>query len=119
MTLVADQQDVVIVAGEALRLVVYLGDERAGRVNGRQVPAPRLFADLGGDAVRGEHDHAALGDLFGLLDEDGAALLQLADHVRVMHDLLAHVYGSTELAKGDLHGLDGPVDPCAVAPRLR
>ena len=82
----------------------------------------RCFASSrtsGRDAVRGEHDDAALGHLFGLLDEDGAAFLQLADHVRVMHDLLAHVYGSAELAERDLHGLHGPVDPRAVAARLR
>ena len=33
----ADQQDVVVVAGEALGLVVHLGDQRAGGVDGAQV----------------------------------------------------------------------------------
>jgi hypothetical protein len=119
MALVADEQDVVVAPREPPGLVVHLGDKRAGRVDGHQVPPFGFLADLRRDAVRGENDDAALGHLLGFLDEDGAALLQLADDVRVMHDLLAHVYGSAELAERDLHGLHGPVDPCAVAARLR
>ena len=33
VALVADQQDVVVVGGEPARLVVHLGDQRAGRVD--------------------------------------------------------------------------------------
>jgi DNA recombination protein RmuC len=117
--LVADQQDVVVAGGEPPRLVVHLGDERAGGVDGRQPPPHGLLANRRRDAVRGEHDDAALRHLLGLLDEDGAPLLQLAHHMGVVHDLLAHVYRCAEPAERDLHGLHGPVYPSAVAARLR
>ena len=38
VALVADQQDVEVVAGEALGFLVHLGDQRAGGVDGAQVP---------------------------------------------------------------------------------
>ena len=45
VTLVADQQDVVVVAGEALRLVVHLGHQRAGGVDRLQAALGRLLVD--------------------------------------------------------------------------
>ena len=41
VALVADQQDVVVVGGEPPRLVVHLGDQRAGRVDGLQAARRR------------------------------------------------------------------------------
>ena len=41
VTLVADQQDVVVVAGEPLGLLVHLGDQRAGGVDGVQAALRR------------------------------------------------------------------------------
>src|SRR5215471_3276542 len=119
VALVADQQDVVVAGREAPGLVVHLGDERAGGVDG---PQPAVFGrlpHLWRDAMRGEHDDAALGHLTRVLDEDGPAFLQLVHHVRVVHDLLAHVHGWTEPGECDLDGLHGTVDACAVASWLR
>ena len=91
MPLVTDEQDVVVLGGEPLRLVVHLGHQRAGRVDGLQLPHLGLPVHLGRDPVRGEHHRPALGDLVELLDEDRAARLEVRHHVLVVHDLLAHV----------------------------
>ncbi len=42
---VADEQDVVVLAGEPLDLAVHLGDERAGRVDGLKLSLLGLVAD--------------------------------------------------------------------------
>ena len=93
VALVADQQDVVVVVGEPPRLVVHLGHERAGRVDGAQAARRGLLVHRRRDAVGGEDDDRALGHLVGLVDEDRAALLERGDDVLVVHDLLAHVDG--------------------------
>jgi hypothetical protein len=115
---VADQQDVVVPGREAPRLVVHLGDQRAGGVDRAQLAAFGVEADFGSDAVRGEDHHRAGRHLVDLGDEDRTALLQRADHVGVVHDLPAHVDRRAELAQGQLHRLHGPVDAGAIAARL-
>ena len=69
----------------------------------------------GRDAVGGEDDHLALGDLGLLVDEDRAPLAQLLDHVLVVHDLLADVHGGAVQLERALDGLDRPVYAGAVA----
>jgi hypothetical protein len=118
VALVADEQDVVVVRGEPLGLVVHLGDQRAGRVDRLEVARAGLLVHLGRDAVRREDDRGPLGDLLVLLHEDRAAGLEGADHVLVVHDLLAHVdRGAVELQRL-LDGLHRPVDAGAVAAGL-
>jgi hypothetical protein len=114
---VADQQDVVVPGGEAARLVVHLGDQRAGGVDRAQPPLFRGAAHLGSDAVRGEDHDRAGRHLVHLRDEDRTALFQRADHVRVVHDLPADVDRRAELVQGQLDRLHGPVDAGAVAAR--
>jgi hypothetical protein len=91
MALVPDQQDVVVVVREPLRLVVHLRDQRTGRVDRLEVASGRLLVHQRRDAMGGEHDRPALGHFVELLDEDRATRLQVGDHVLVVHDLLAHV----------------------------
>src|SRR6266542_2350752 len=67
VTLVTDQQDVVVGGSEPLGLLVHLGDERAGRVDRLELPRGRLLVHHRGDAVRGEDDRLALGHLVGLV----------------------------------------------------
>ena len=110
VALVADQQDVVVVGGEALRLVVHLGDQRAGGVDRLQAALGGLLVHHRGDAVGGEHDGRALGHLVELLDEDRAAGLQVGHHVLVVHDLLAHVDRRAVEVERLLDGDHGPVD---------
>ena len=119
VALVPDQQDVVVLGREALGLAVHLGDQRAGGVDDVQPALGGLLPDLRRHAVRGKDNDRALGDLLGLLHEDRAAPLQLAHHVRVVHDLLADVYGRSVALQGLLDGLHRTVNPRAVAAGLR
>ena len=113
--LVADEQDVVVGLGEPLGLVVDLGHQRTGRVDGLQTPFCRLRVHRRGDAVGGEHHGLALGHLVELLDEDRAARLEVGHHVLVVHDLLAHVDGCAVQVQGLLDGDHRAVDAGAVA----
>ena len=116
---VPDQQDVVVLGREPTGLVVHLGDQRAGRVDGLQPPLLRLLVHLRGDAVGREHHRRALRHLVELLDEDRAARLEVGDHVLVVHDLLAHVHGGAVQVQRLLDGDHGPVHAGAVAARRR
>ena len=51
-----------------------------------------------------------------VLDEDGAACLQLADDVRVVDDLLADVDRRTVQGKRSLHRLHGALHSGAIPP---
>ena len=57
------EQDVVVVAGEALGLVVHLGHQRAGGVDGAQVALGGLHVHRRRDPVRGEDHDGSLGNL--------------------------------------------------------
>ena len=121
VALVADEQDVEVVVGEAHGLAVHLGHQRAGRVDRLEVAA-RVASSCttGRDAVRGEDDGGALGHLVGLVDEDRArASRSVGDDVLVVHDLLAHVDRRAVELERLLDGDDGPVDAGAVAARRR
>ena len=115
MALVADQDDRVSVGGEAAGLDVDLGHQRAGRVDRAQAAGRGVLVHRRGDAVGGEDDHLALRHLGLLLDEDRAALRELLDDVLVVDDLLADVDGRAVEVERALDGLDGAVDPRAVA----
>ena len=56
-------------------------------------------------------------DLAFVVDEDRAAVLELADDVGVVDDLLADVDGSPEAIERSLDRLDGAFHPGAVPPR--
>ena len=116
---VADQQDVVVVGGEPLGLVVDLGHQRAGRVDGLEPALLGLPVHLGRDAVGGEHHGLAGRHLVELLDEDRAARLEVGHHVLVVHDLLADVDRGAVEVERLLHRDHGPVDAGAVAARRR
>src|SRR5262249_55589940 len=88
---VPDQQDLVILGSEPARLIVHLGDQRAGGVDRPQPALPGGLVHTRRDAVGGEHNQSALWDLVGFLYEDRAALLERPHYVRVVHDLLADI----------------------------
>ena len=112
---VTDQDDVVVVLGEADRLLVDLGHQRAGRVDRGEVTGGRLLVHGRGDAVGGEDHARALGHLVGLGDENRPAPGQRLHDVLVVDDLLAHVDGGAVVRQGLLDGVDGAVHPGAVA----
>ncbi len=114
---VADEDDRVAGGGVPLGLDVHLGHERARRVDRRQLPRRRVRAHRRGDAVRREHDRLAFRHVVLVLDEDGAAGLEVAHDVQVVHDLLADVDRWAVQAERLLDRLDRPLDPGAVAAR--
>ncbi len=118
VALVADQQDVVVVAGEALGLVVHLGDQRAGGVDDLQLALGGSRVHGRRDAVGGEHHDRAFRHLVVVVDEDRAGLGQRLHHVAVVHDLVPHVDRGAVLLQRPLDGFDGAVHAGAVAARL-
>ena len=114
---VADQRDRVPVGGEPPGLRVHLGHQRAGGVDHGQAAPGRLLADHGRHAVRGEHDGGAVRHLVELVHEHGAAVLELAHHAGVVHDLLAHVDRRALELERPLDDLDGPLHAGAERPR--
>ena len=71
----------------------------------------------GRDPVGGEHHRLALGHLGLVVDEDRAALLELADDVDVVDDLLADVDRRAVELERTLDRVDRPLDACAIAAR--
>ena len=119
VALVADEQDLVVVAGEAHGLAVHLRHERARRVDRLQTAIGCRVHDGRRHPVRAEHDVRTRRHLVDLVDEDRALLLELGHDVDVVHDLLAHVHGRAVALERLLDGDDGAVDAGAVAPRRR
>src|SRR5699024_3012686 len=118
VTVVTDQQDVVVVAGETLGLVVHLGHQRAGRIDGAQLAVLGRLAHRRRGAVGGEDHQFALGHLVGLVDEDHALFGQGVDHVTVVHDLFSHIDRRTLLLERAFDRFHGPIHTGAVTPRL-
>src|SRR3546814_629938 len=67
------------------------------------------------DAVGAEDNVGVVGDFVQLLDEDRAALLEVVDHVAVVHDFVAHVDRRAERLDRTLDDLDRAVDAGAEA----
>ena len=117
VTRVPDQHDAVPFGRVAARLHVHLRHERAGGVDRVQAAFRRAFVDRRRDTVRGEHERRVTGHVRLVLDKDGAALFELAHHVRVVDDLLAYVNGRAVQGKRPLHRLHGALDSGAIPPR--
>ena len=112
---VADEHDRVARRRVSARLRVHLRHERARRVDRDEAARVGRTAHRRRDAVRGEDDGRALGHLLDRVDEDRAELLELADDVRVVDDLLADVDRLAVEPERPLDRVDGPLDPGAIA----
>ena len=91
--------------------------ERTGRVDHPQSTRHRLFAHERRDAVGRKDAQRAPRHLVELVDEHGAAPLQVVGDVHVMHDLLAHVDRRAVALERPLDDLDGPPRAGAERPR--
>ena len=91
MSGMADQHHVAAGAALARDFQVHLGHQRTGRVEHLQPATRGLAAHRLRHAVRAEDDRRAVGHFVEFLDEDRAAVLELVDHVAVVHDFVAHV----------------------------
>ncbi|MPN59420.1 hypothetical protein SDC9_207141 [bioreactor metagenome] len=97
---------------------MHLGDQRAGRIEDGKAAALGLLLHGLGDAVGREDQRGAGRHFVQLLDEDGALGLEVVDHKSVVHDLVAHIDGRTELGQCPLHDLDGAIHSGTKAARF-
>jgi hypothetical protein len=67
--------------------------------------------------MSGENDDAILGHLRLVLNEDRAAIGQIAHDVPVVDDLLTDVHRGAEVVERPLDGIDRPVYSGAVSAR--
>ena len=116
---VADQHDRVALGGIAARLDVHLRDERARGVDRVQAARGRALEHGRRDAVGREDDRRALGRLVLVLDEDRPAVLEIADDVLVVDDLVPDVDRFVVVLQSELDGLDGALDAGTEAARRR
>jgi hypothetical protein len=108
MVFMAHEQDLITLSRVADGLGVDLGDQGAGGVDRGQA----AFFGEGpygrGDAMGGEDDDAALGDLVQVIDEDDVSLTEAPDNMLVMHDFVVAVdrFPGEELEHliDDVHG---------------
>ena len=114
---VADEQDVVVLLGEAHSLAVHLVHQRAGRVNSVQGAVAGCGNHRRGHAVRREHGHGTFGNFVHFINEDSALLLQGLHHVAVVNNLLAHVDGRAVVLQRLLNSNHGTVNARAVTAR--
>ena len=117
MPFVTDKKDLVAFAGESSRLLMHLGYQRAGCIDGSKVARGRLFVNRRRNAMSAEDHERTLGNLIGLVDEDGPTLLQCFHDVFVVDDLLADVDGGAMHLEGTFHGFNGTIHTSAVAAR--
>ena len=85
-------------------------DQRAGGVDTAETMAGGGLPHRGRYAVRTEDQQRSRRRIGGILDEDRPLLPQPLDHVVVVNDFVTNVDGRSELLKGELDALDGPVD---------
>ena len=95
--------------------MVHLGDERADRVDDVAAGLARLGDDLGGGAVRGQHQWRALGHLVDIVDEDHAERGEAIDDELVVDDLVVAVHRRLEGSHHPRERLDRHLDPGAEA----
>ena len=112
---VAHQDDVVVFLGEALNLAVNLGHQRAGCIDGLQVPSLSGGNHRRRNTVRGEHQDGTFRNLVHLVNEDGAAGFQRRNHKLVVHNLLAHVDRRTVVIQSLFNRNHSTVNASAVA----
>jgi hypothetical protein len=88
---VANQNNVMVAPGEALRLSMNLGDKRAGRVNRQKVALGRLGFNSGRDSVGAENKVGAFRDLTHFINKNCATLCQALHDLDIVHNLFANI----------------------------
>ena len=110
---VADVDDSETLTDANPNLVVHLGDQRAYRVHGEAAGCLCVGNDIGGGAVCAQHDGRTLGHLVDAVDEDDTLLLEAANDLLVVHDLVVAVHRRRERAHHGGQRLDRHLYACA------
>ena len=113
---VADQEHVVALGCVPACLHVHLRHERARRVDRVQPALRRPPVHLRRDAVCRQHQRRSRRRVVLVLDEDGAALLEVAHDMQVVDDLLADVDRRSVQGQRALDRLDGTLYSRTVTP---
>ncbi len=107
---VADQDDVIALAGELDRLEMDLCHQRASRVDRLQMAGTGVGPDGRRDAVSAVQEQRPFGDLRNVLDEGHALAGEALDHVPVMDDLVVDVDVRPEHLDRLVEAIDGHID---------
>jgi hypothetical protein len=116
VTLVADVENGVALAGPDLQLVVDLGDEGTDGVDDDPVQASGVGHHLGRRSVGRQHERSPGRNLVDGVDEDHPLGPELLDDVTVVDDLVVAVDGRLEDTDHPRQGLDGLLHPGAEPP---
>ena len=115
----ADQDDVIAFANEAVRFEVDLGHQRAGRVDDLQRTLLGLLEHARRDAVRAENRVRPFGHVVQLVHEYDAAGLEPLHDVAVVYDFLADVDGRAVDLQRQIHDSYGAIHTRTKPPRIR
>ena len=116
----ADQHDMAAEALVAHRLLVHLGDQRAGRVEIEEFARLRIGRHGFGHAMGGEDDGllaVLVRNLVELFNEDRALGFEAFHDIAVVHDLVAHIDRGAIGLQRQHDDLDGAVDAGAETAR--
>jgi len=118
VTLVADHDEFVAFFVQLGHLDMHLGHQRAGGIKNAETASLGFALNGLAHAVRAEHQGGASRHVIERLNENRSARLEVVDHMGVVHDLVAHVNGSTKLFERPFDDVDGAVDPRTKPPGL-
>jgi hypothetical protein len=113
MTPVTDKDGFDPLAAIAADFHVYLGDQRAGGVKYLE-PATFSFALYRpGDAMGAEDHVIVIGNLVEFIDEYRPLLLEIIDHVAIMHDFMTDVDRGAKEPYSTFDDFNGAIYPGA------
>src|SRR3546814_6021866 len=114
----ADQDHFTAFSRIELDLDMDLGDQRAGRIEDRQLALARLLTHRLRNAVRRENASRTFRHFIDFLDEHRALGAQTLDDETVMHDFMTHIDRRTQHFERTLDDLDCPIDSSPKAARM-
>ena len=115
MAAVANHDELIPFTGKLGNLDMHLGHQGTGGIEYAESPAIGLFAQRLAHAMRAEHQRSPGRHLIERLDKNGPTGTQIAHHMGVVHDLVAHIDGAAELGQRMLDDVDRPIDARAKA----
>ena len=118
MPLVADHDELIALFGQLGHLNVHLAHQRAGGIKDGKATVLGLLLHRAAHAVGAENQGGPGRHVRQRLDEDRALGLEVIDHIRVVHDFMAHIDGRAKLLQRALDDLNGAVNASTKAARL-
>jgi hypothetical protein len=89
MASMTDENDLPACCGMVFDFAMYLGNQRASRIDARQPPPFRFGPDRFGDAMCREHNRCAIRNLIEFLDKDGTLRSEARHDGWVVHNLMS------------------------------